>query len=333
MKLRTRKRTAVEKATDKAKNATIKELKKDKQEVKEKARKDKKEIRQDARVEKSEIRKSGVKGKAKRDAVKDINEDKRKDVNDINSIKKIDVAPIKEELKVERKKTRLALNIILPVKTANVNLLRNDLSDIEFLDSSGTLRHIEIKDAFDVLNLVYQRSIEMAEAGLAYLNPFVVLAQRPSWINNWNNDALLVRWFGLINKVGDASAVHNKLNSVVTRLNKKMTIRLHPQRDMKYSDEGTGGTTAQNNGTFFEPRTFKVFPWLFESARNADRSLNIENMASTFIHEMVHLTVFDQKLEGETVYGEELALQLAIDRPNKARKSPENFSFFCLELM
>lgn len=326
MKIRTRKRTAAEKAADKAKKEEKKDLRQDKKEVKKDARQDKKEIRQDTREKKKDIRKSDLKGKDKSDAKKDVRQDKRKDIKDIKAGKKEDVKDIKEEIKEVRK----SLEIILPVKTANVALLRNDLADINFLDNSGTVRHIEIEDAFDILNRTYQRSIVMAEGGLAYLRPFVVLAQRPSWIQNWNGDRLLARWFGRISKVGDATDVFNKLNSVVERLNKKMTIRLHPQRDRAVG--GVGGTLAQNNGTFFEPRTFKVFPFLFEASRTANNALIIDDMASTFIHEMVHLTVFDQKLEGETVYGERLALQLAIDKPNRARKSPENFSLFCLEL-
>ncbi len=322
-----RKRTSAEKAADKAKKEEKKDLKQEKREVKKDARSDKKETRQDARDDKKDIRKSDLKGKEKRDAKKDVRQDKREDVKEINADKKVKVKDIKAELK----EVRQSLDIKLPVKAANVALLRQDLRDINFRDDSGTVRPIGIEDAFAMLNRTYERSIVMAETGLEYINRFVVLAQRPNWITNWNNDALLVKWFGEISKVGDASGVHNKMDSVVKRLNKKMTIRLHPQRDR--ASDGSSGTLAQNNGTFFEPKTFKVFPYLFEASRADDNSLIIDDMASTFIHEMVHLFVFDQKHDGETVYGDTRALKLAIDRPDKARKSPENFSLFCLELV
>lgn len=297
MKIRTRKRTAAEKAQDKAKREDKKDL-----------RKDKKALKKDARDDKKAIRQSGANRKDKRDAIKEINKAKKSKVTDI-----------KDDIKQVRK----SLEIILPVKTANVALLRQDLRDIDFFDGNE-IRPLTIDDAYEILNRVYQRSIEMAENALTYIQPFAVLAERPTWVSTWNNDALLVRWFGSVNDHNDVSGVFNKMNSVVNRLNDKMVIRLHPQRSKT--------TSAQNNGTFFEPKTFKVFPWLIESNLDEEKAIGYDYMASVFIHELIHLFVFDQKLDGETVYGEQLALKLAEDEPKKARKSPENFEHFCLEV-
>jgi|GEM_PF-4311362 len=299
MKIRTRKRTAAEKAQDKAKKEAKKEL-----------RKEKKEVKKDSREAKKDIRQAGLSRDDRREAIKEINSGRRDDVKDI-----------KEDIKEISK----SLEVILPVKTANVALLRQDLRDINFLDGTE-VRPMTIDDAYPVLNRIYQRSIEMSEVALAYIEPFVVLSQRASWVENWNNDELLVKWFGEIDHHNDASGVFNKMNSVVRRLNKKITIRLHPKRNST--------TSAQNNGTFFEPKMFKVFPWLFEATQDqTTKALNYDEMASIFIHELIHLFVFDQKLDGEKVYGEDMALQLAIDEPKKAQKSPENFEHFCLDLV
>jgi len=306
MKIRTRKRTATEKAADKAKKAKKKDL-----------RKDKRERKKDARDAKKDVRQS------------DLNKEERKAAIDaINSSKKADVKDIKEELR----EAKQGLEIILPVKTANVALVRQDLRDIDFLDNTGVVRPIEIEDAFTIIQTAYNRAIELAETAHDYLKPFVVLSRRATWVTNWNSDELLVKWFGVISHHNNASDVNNRLSSVVDRLNKKVTIRLHPQRNRAVTPVGLEGTRAQNNGTFFEPKTFKVFPFIIESnIDDSTKAVSIDEIAAILIHELIHLWFNDQKLDGETVYGDDLAMQLAIDNPKKARKSAENYEWFCLE--
>ncbi len=318
MKIRTRRRTAAEKDRDKAKKEEKKELRKEKREAKQDARKDKRSSRKDAREEKKSIRKSDLSGKDKREAKKEVRKDKRDSIKEINAEKKIEVKAIKEKLK----EVRQSLEIILPVKTANVTLLREDLRDITFNDGLKE-REVTIDDAYTILNIAYNRSIELAESALDYLRPFANLSERSSWIDNWNSDTLLTQWFGKIDDVNNVSDVFNRLNSVVKRLNKKITIRLHPQRE--------GNRNAQNNGTFFEPKMFKVFPHLIENSLDTTTlELDYDRMASVLIHELVHLWFTDQKLDGNKVYGEDLAMDLAEKNPRKARRSAENYEHFCL---
>lgn len=296
MKIRTRKRTAAEKERDQAKKEKKKEL-----------RKEKRETRKDARKDKKDIRNLDLSRKDKKDWINDINADKKSDI---------------KEIKEELKEVKQSLEIILPVKTANVALLREDLRDIKFNDGTG-IREVTIDDAYAILNQAFDRSIRLAEAGLAYIKPFANLSERPSWIADWNGDALLVQWFGEIDHVNNVSDVFNRLNSVVERLNKKITIRLHPQRDST--------TSAMNAGTFFEPKMFKVYPYLIEKSLDlATLQLDYDKMASVLIHELIHVWFTDQKLNGDTVYGAILAMDLAIEKPRKARRSAENYEHFCL---
>ncbi len=318
MKIRTRKRTAAEKARDKAKKEQKKALKEEKKQVKKDAREDKRGARKTAKDEKKDIRNSNLSQKEKNEAKKAVNKGKKDVIKDINRDKKGEVKDVNEDLKEVRK----SLEIILPAKTANVALLRQDLRDITFNDGNE-LRSITIEDAYPILNKAYRISIDLAESALEYIRPFVVLSQRASWIRNWNNDDLLIQWFGEIDKVNNASDVFNRMNSVVERLNSKITIRLHPQR--------SGTTNAQNMGTFFEPKMFKVFPRLIKNSLDETTSeINYDYIASVMIHELIHVWFTDQKLDGKTVYGEDLVMELAAENPKKARRSAENYEHFCI---
>ena len=49
-------------------------------------------------------------------------------------------------------------------------------------------------------------------------------------------------------------------------------------------------------------------------------------------HELWHRTWGDRKIDGDKVYGSALAQKLASEDPNEARRSPENYEQFILEL-
>ncbi len=52
--------------------------------------------------------------------------------------------------------------------------------------------------------------------------------------------------------------------------------------------------------------------------------------AAILIHELNHDLFGDQKVDGKTVYGEALAKRLAKKRPRRARRSAENFEWYCM---
>ncbi|HMQ69993.1 MAG TPA: M35 family metallo-endopeptidase [Ignavibacteria bacterium] len=318
MKIRLRKKTALEKDLKKNQKAEKKELRQDKRAEKKDSRKEKKEIRKDTRDAKKEVRKSGVTGKDKRAEKKAIRKDKRSDIKDVNKEKKKKVSGIKEKIK----DVKHGLNIIFPVKTANLALLREDLRDIKYSDGGG-IKEMVYEDVPVILNEALSRARSLAEKGRKHIEK-VIKKDRSEWVKAWNSDSLLKTWFGEAELANHAKDVFDRLSSVEKRLNKKISIRVHPQRD--------SGTNAQNNGTFFEPKTFKVFPKLFMNSLDPATSIpDYDYIGSVMIHELIHIWFTDQKLnDGTKVYGDVLAKKLAKENPRKARRSAENYEQFCI---
>ena len=312
-----RRKTAAEKEQKKKQKEAKKELRKEKRETKKDAREEKKDIRKDAREAKKEIRKSDLKGKEKRDAKKDVRKDKKDNIKEVKKETKDEVKDIKQEIK----EVKRWLDIKLPVKTANVALLRTDLKDITYMEN-GVEKELSIDDAYEILNDSYKIAKQISGRGLRRLTN-IIDEPRENWENLWANNQRLVEWFGAVDRPKHVKDVHDRLKYVDDRLNKQITIRLHPQR--------SASTNAQNNGTFFEPKTFKMFPNIFKhSLDDVTQEVGYAYIASVMVHELMHVWFKDQKLGGETVYGEALALQLAIDNPKKARKSAENYEHYCL---
>lgn len=135
-------------------------------------------------------------------------------------------------------------------------------------------------------------------------------------IEKWNKDVLLVEWFGKTEKRKHVKDVIKQVDVVYKIIfRNKLKVRIRPQ---------DGTFNAENNGTFFSKNTLTLFPNWFHKP--------IDERASIIIHEFVHLWHQDQKLDGIKVYGANLARRLAIEKPNKARKSAENYEHYCLEL-
>ncbi len=308
--IKLRKNTAAEKARKEKEQEAKKRLRKQKRVTKKDARQDKREIRQEAREEKKEIRRSDGTAKQKREAKKDVRKDKKGSLKDVRVAKRKDVKEIKGEIK----EVRRTLEIKLPAKAGNVALLRADLRDLA--------RPIEIEEAFEILDTAYERAKVLSGRGLRPLTQ-IVDGPRDRWVDDWAASSLLVQWFGNASRANYVKDVHDRLQSVDRRLNKQLVVRFHPQR--------TADRSAQNNGTFFEPRTFKVFPRLIENSLDStSNQVDHDYIASVFIHELIHLWFTDQKINGVKVYEESQALQLARDEPAKARRSAENYERYCL---
>jgi hypothetical protein len=136
------------------------------------------------------------------------------------------------------------------------------------------------------------------------------------WKDSFNENELFAKWFGKVDNKGQVKKVRNRMDSICNRFITGLKIRFRPQKERTHY--------AHNRGIFFEPSTFKVFPLLLDE--------DIQFIASTYIHELAHVWFKDQRLGTEIVYGEQPALDLAKYHPRRARKSAENFAFYCEEV-
>lgn len=199
----------------------------------------------------------------------------------------------------------MAHKIKCPARRKKLKALENDLKAYNMSTAQA------VKKCIRCLNL----ATRMAEKGKARINT-VYSMNRNQWVDCWNADPMLTKWFGDVNRKSQVKNVHSRILSVSTRLSKGIRIRLRPNSE--------SSPLAQNAGWFMEPKTFKVFARLL---RKDD-----EYVASVFVHELIHLWFTDQKLDGTTVYGERLAMALADDNPRKARRSAENYESFVHDL-
>ncbi len=140
----------------------------------------------------------------------------------------------------------------------------------------------------------------------------------------WKKDALLVDYFGDEKlTVESMKDVRNRLRRCHRRLaDKQLTIRIFPQ-----SKTSSKTTSAQNLGSVFSPKKFKIFSHWFSITDGDSR-------AAIIIHELNHDLFMDQKIKDSsgkrvTVYGKTLAKKLARENPKKARRSAENYELFC----
>ncbi len=135
-------------------------------------------------------------------------------------------------------------------------------------------------------------------------------------IKTWSRDVLLVEWFGKVEKRKEVKEVIKRTNSIYKIIFKnKLKVRIRSSKDT---------ASAMNYGAFLSKNTITLFPKWF--------SKSLEDRAAIIIHEFIHLSQPDQKLDGQRVYGSSLARRLAIEKPKKARKSAENYEWYCLEL-
>ncbi len=142
----------------------------------------------------------------------------------------------------------------------------------------------------------------------------------------WKNDNLIGTYFSDSKlTVSAMKSVHRRLDRAHRRLSdKRLTVRVFPQ-----SRAPSSTTNAQNLGSVFSPKTFKVFENWFKK--------DPDDRAAIIIHELNHDLFIDQKVVNEngkkvTVYGDSLAKLLAKKKPGKARKSAENYEQFCLRV-
>lgn len=156
----------------------------------------------------------------------------------------------------------------------------------------------------------------MAKRGVGVIAP-ILDGDRKTWESAWNRNETLTKWFGKVTKANHVKDVHRRLDGACDRLANhvlKVNVKAELPKDFH----------AQNLGGPLSPDTFKVAPeWI---------TMEVESRAAVIIHELLHMWFIDQKIDGESVYGDDMALQLARDNPDKARRSPENYEQFCRAL-
>ena len=137
----------------------------------------------------------------------------------------------------------------------------------------------------------------------------------------WKKDSHVVTYFGKgALTVEQIAATRRRLNRAHRRLSdKRLTIRVFPQSKAPKST-----TNAQNLGSVFSPKTFKLFIHWFSHEKL--------QRGGIILHELNHDLFLDQKLDGKTVYGEKRAKSLASRKPRRARRSAENHEWYCMRL-
>ena len=211
------------------------------------------------------------------------------------------------------------------MKTPKVKIDSTALSEISLTEENV------IKEVEDAIRLAET----IAEKGVTCFENILAKNKRKKKKEAWENDKWVKTFFGdSAPSIPQMRKTKRRIGRAHRRLaNTKLTIRVKPQ------PAGTS-TRAKNLGTVFSPKTFQLYPAWFDqlsaeydgnngSQTSSDNKLR---RASIIVHELNHDLFFDQKLNGNIVYGEELAKDLADQKPRKARKSSENFEWFCMRL-
>jgi hypothetical protein len=168
-----------------------------------------------------------------------------------------------------------------------------------------------------------EKARELTNAGSDYLVQ-AIGSNKNKWMENFNRDATLVEWFGIVKNKQQVQKVVNRMEGLRKRMNRTLTIRVRPfpKSQIKKIDAGEGFTLAKTVGAInLRSGTFTVYPYLV--------TRGLWEVAETIVHEIGHQWFKDQKLESSTVYGETPARDLAKYNPRKARKSAENYSIYC----
>ena len=188
------------------------------------------------------------------------------------------------------------------------------------LGGLGRTKTKAIKETKEAVGLAEK----IAKKGLARIDKTLKPSSNNDKKSAWKSDSLIVTYFGAGSlRVPSMKKVQNRIERAHKRLAEKtLTIRVFPQ-----SKAPSKTTIAQNLGSVFSPKTFKVFSkWFTETTPLA--------RAGIIVHELNHDLFVDQKIKDKgkrvTVYGTRLAKKLAKEKPASARRSAENFEQFCI---
>jgi hypothetical protein len=197
------------------------------------------------------------------------------------------------------------------------DVMKDELKHAPYNLTSANVKKI-IKDAVRLAE-------HQAKCGLVRVEKTLKPDKKSDKKKAWKADKLTVQYFGDDKlTVENMKDVRNRLRRCHRRLaEKQLTIRVFPQ-----SKTDSKTTSAQNLGSVFSPKKFKVFSYWFTKDE--------DERASIIIHELNHDLYMDQKIKNSkgkrvTVYGKTLAKKLARENARKARRSAENYELFCKE--
>lgn len=196
----------------------------------------------------------------------------------------------------------MKVKINFPDSEAKTALLNLQLKNINLTPEGAETR----------LVLASKKAEEMVRLGYDEIEKLYQL-EKEVWVDTFNSNELLERWFGKVKKKGDVEKVRNRIKGIFKRLFSGYTIAIKPENDKSPLAITMGAANVTNT-------RFRVYPSLIK--------MEIWDVARTIIHEIGHHWFTDQKLGDVTVYGENVALDLATYDPKKARRSTENYSFY-----
>ena len=168
---------------------------------------------------------------------------------------------------------------------------------------------------------------DMAHKGLERLDDVLEPRRKKDKRSAWQNDAVVTRWFGDDRPtVASIRGVRRRLARIRDRLEStRLTVRLRAQPANHPTRRGL------NHGAGLTPRRFQLYSQWFQVG------LNDEERAAIIVHELLHDRHIDHKVRDDdgvrkTAYGSRLAQLLAEDKPMQARRNPENFEQFVLDV-
>lgn len=197
--------------------------------------------------------------------------------------------------------------IIFPAQQKGMTDLNNDL------EAYG----LSIKEAEKILIKAAEKSSKMTGKACDHIGE-IIKSNRANWLDEYNNDKLLCKWFGKAEDPIHIRGVHNRMESACNRIDDGLTLHLRPQNKMPKS--------AKGNGTHFGPKAMKIFPSIFENSTKPDE------IASVFIHELLLMWFRDLKSKDMELNKDEFARKLAKEAPKKARLNAANYERFFKEL-
>ncbi|WP_373512133.1 M35 family metallo-endopeptidase, partial [Persicitalea sp.] len=157
----------------------------------------------------------------------------------------------------------------------------------------------------------------LARAGFLHLDRVWDMKRR-NRVKFWTNDPVLSTWFGTGRlSIHQIRLTRRRIRRVHNFLaNKRLRIRLKEQKDTAVNGHNYGGP--------FSPKTFVLFPAWF-----AQRAVVRPGI---IVHELFHQWFIDHKDNSGNKYGAQAARNIARQKPIRARRNPENYEHYVLNV-
>ncbi len=157
----------------------------------------------------------------------------------------------------------------------------------------------------------------LAQAGFLHLDRAWDRKRRKR-VKFWKEDPVLSRWFGTGRlSVRQIRLTRRRMRRVHKFLaDKRLRIRLKEQKG--------GDVNGHNYGGPFSPKTFVLYPAWF--------GLPAIKRPGVIVHELFHEWFIDHKDDSGNKYGAQAARNIARQKPQRARRNPENYEHYVLDV-